>query len=540
MSKVQYLLLLGVALVLGGCAGQSTLPATAPHPGPAVAGEILAAGLPVWPPVRSAAVLSTTDIQALDTYDRSANTVELDTTLLLNSSTGTTSWALYEFNYGLEFLSQVEVLLTVSGLSQVYVAVADYAAGSWDVRGPFDSSQVLSLDQAAHRNAAGSYYLAVLTTGGDSATLLKLIATIDSGWTIVTVDGSLTAGVEVHGLGFSLVDGYPAVAYYDTATDDLNYAQSSDPLGLTAESWTITPVDTDGDVGRSPGLALVEGQPAVSYFDNSQLNLKYARRTEPGGAWETATVDDNENVGSATSLAVVSGNPAIAYFDGVSGALKYCRATTATGFGPGNFWTIANAIDNGEATGYYLSMIEIEGRPAIACHQFGFTSGKLYYTICDNELGLVPSQWELVVVDGVGLTGVTPNVFSYDGRVHISYLDITAGTLQVAASTTATGANAADWPAPLVIDDSGYTGRYSSFAVIDGRPAFSYYDDDNRDLLFSWAESAALNGNWQKMTVDSEGRTGKWSRLQVVGGHPAIAFVRETAGEICYAIYRTP
>lgn len=532
--------LLGAALLCGGCASHLALGRSSGLPRPAIARRSAPLGLPAVPPARRTSVQSTTEVGALDTFDRGANTVELDATLLLNSDSATTSWALYEFNYGLEFLAQVQVLLTISGLSEVYVAVADYSQNSWELRGPFDSNPVISLDQDANRNAAGGYYLAVITAGGDSATLLSLIATVDSGWTIVTVDGSLAEGTEAYGCGFIVADGAPAMAYYDTATADLNFAQSSDPLGLDAESWTITPVDTDGDVGQSPSLALVDGQPAISYYDASHGNLKYARRTEAGGAWETDTVDDNTNVGEQTSLAVVAGNPAIAYYDGANGHLKYCRATTSTGFGPGAFWTITTAHNIADVTGYYPDMTEIDGRPAIAHHQFGFTTGKLYYSICDNELGLVANQWEHIVVDGFGLTGVTPCVFSYDGRVHISYLDISNTSLRDAASTTATGDNPADWPTPLTIDDSGYTGRYSSFAVIDGRPAFAYYDDDGRDLLFSWAESDALAGGWQKMTVDSEGVAGKWCKLAVVGGHPAIGYIQQTAGEVRYAIYRVP
>jgi hypothetical protein len=194
MSAVQYHPALIGAVLLSGCAAHSAWnrAPTGSQPGPELRASPL--GLPGLPPARRASVESTTEVAALDTYDRSANAVDLDTRLLLNSSVGTTSWAPYEFNYGLEFLTRVEVLLSVSGLSEVYVAVGDYSTDNWDVRGPFSTSEVISLDQAANRNSDGGYHLAVLTSGGDSATLLKLIATVDNGWTIVTVEGSLAAG----------------------------------------------------------------------------------------------------------------------------------------------------------------------------------------------------------------------------------------------------------------------------------------------------------------------------------------------------------
>ncbi|MFQ5858216.1 MAG: hypothetical protein ACE5LU_21645, partial [Anaerolineae bacterium] len=49
-------------------------------------------------------------------------------------------------------------------------------------------------------------------------------------------------------------------------------------------------------------------------------------------AWNTpVTVDSTDNVGQYTSLAVVNANPAISYYDLTNGDLKYVRATDASG-----------------------------------------------------------------------------------------------------------------------------------------------------------------------------------------------------------------
>src|SRR5262245_59102726 len=58
------------------------------------------------------------------------------------------------------------------------------------------------------------------------------------------------------------VNNVPHIVYYDPAADDLIYGARS-PGG-----WFFEPIDTEGDVGQHPSLALDDaGQPHVSYFD---------------------------------------------------------------------------------------------------------------------------------------------------------------------------------------------------------------------------------------------------------------------------------
>ncbi|WP_062400647.1 hypothetical protein [Methanogenium cariaci] len=87
--------------------------------------------------------------------------------------------------------------------------------------------------------------------------------------------------------------GYPPhISYFDNTNHDLKYAF------LNGTGWTTTVVDSDGDVGGIvSSLALdLKGFPHISYCDYTNTALKYAFRN--GTGWTTTTVDSDGNVGA--------------------------------------------------------------------------------------------------------------------------------------------------------------------------------------------------------------------------------------------------
>jgi len=67
--------------------------------------------------------------------------------------------------------------------------------------------------------------------------------------------------------------GQPAVSYYDYTKNDLKYAS------YDGRKWTKQIIDSAGNVGASPSLAFnPSGQPAISYRDLGNGDLKYAHR----------------------------------------------------------------------------------------------------------------------------------------------------------------------------------------------------------------------------------------------------------------------
>jgi hypothetical protein len=165
-----------------------------------------------------------------------------------------------------------------------------------------------------------------------------------------------------------VVNGNPAISYYDGPNQDLKYVRASDASGT---SWgTPVTLDSTGSVGEYTSLAVVNGNPAISYYDSTNRDLKYVRATTTSGTlvgdWGTpVTLDSIGAVGLYTSLAVVNGNPAISYYDSTNRDLKYVRAATASGTLVGD-WGTPVSLDTAISSGEYTSLAVVNGNPAIS------------------------------------------------------------------------------------------------------------------------------------------------------------------------------
>jgi len=111
----------------------------------------------------------------------------------------------------------------------------------------------------------------------------------------------------------------PHVVWFDSGDKSLKYAVKE------GGSWTISTVDSEGDVGRYPSLAL-DGQdnPVVSYFETTSSKTGYIKLARwDGGKWSLQRLDQLENVfpgflgATKTSSLVLDGggNPVVAYSD---------------------------------------------------------------------------------------------------------------------------------------------------------------------------------------------------------------------------------
>jgi len=130
--------------------------------------------------------------------------------------------------------------------------------------------------------------------------------------------------------GTSLIDlgGLPAIAYSNDYYGKLYYVRATD---ASLSTWT-TPVvvastrsETHGDFSS---MKLYNGAPAISYFSRDNGSLVFSTAADANGdLWNVCQDVDapspTERVGAYTCLAIIGGNPAISYSDLYNTDLKF-------------------------------------------------------------------------------------------------------------------------------------------------------------------------------------------------------------------------
>ncbi|MFQ5454797.1 MAG: hypothetical protein ACE5EA_01170 [Nitrospirota bacterium] len=122
-------------------------------------------------------------------------------------------------------------------------------------------------------------------------------------------------------------DGFVHTANYDNTLGDLRYVTNR------SGEWRAEVVDDGGgtfeeggaDVGAHISLIADDADYIhISYYDESNTNLKYAVKHISDTGWTVETVDTNDQVGKHTSVAEDSaGNIYIRYYDDFNKRLKY-------------------------------------------------------------------------------------------------------------------------------------------------------------------------------------------------------------------------
>ena len=323
-----------------------------------------------------------------------------------------------------------------------------------------------------------------------------------------------------------VVNGNPAIAYYDLAADNLVYVRATDASGTTWGTPVI--IDFNGIVGSTLSLAVVAGNPAIAYKDDSNLDLKYVRALDANGStWAVpVSIDVAGNVGSYPSLAEVAGNPAISYFSNTDFAIKYIRAGNFSG----TVWNTPVEIETAMNTIWqHSTLLVVGGNPAISFAPVSGANTVISYRRSTNSTG---SDWAAPVtvhaVAGVNL--VTPSMQIINGNPSIAYLDPTNQDLKYVRATDGSGAG---WGTPITVDATGGVGIYPSLQLVNGTPAISYADFTNNDLKYVRSADGTGAAWNMPITLDATGIVGtNYTSMQVVNGNPAIAYYSSTAGDL--------
>lgn len=231
-----------------------------------------------------------------------------------------------------------------------------------------------------------------------------------------------------------------------------------------------------------------------------------------------------------SSRTIVNGNPAISYWDADNFYLMYVRADDPNGAS----WGTPKVVDGGGNTGYHSSMTIVNGKPAIS-YFTAAPKGDLMFVRAIDDNG---DNWgAALTIDGPApeVVGKWTSLEIVDGTPAVSYFDQTHYDLRFVRATDADGFF---WDNPITIDSDGNVGEYSSLEIIDGLPAISYYDQSGGNLKYAQAlDSAGVTWGTPETADDDPADLGGNTCLREISGHPAITYFDYTHMSIKYAIY---
>jgi len=515
LARAQALALAGLTLLLLAACGS--------QPAPQGSGEPPVGGGIPFPADRRVAVLLSSTQNGKDALQRSSGVTEIGDSLYLLPNTSGMEWAVYRFTPVQPItLSSAQAVFAAGTIDETWIGVADFSTQQWDFSGPYSATQAVLVDSAKHLSPVGNVYVAVVCAENHHAQIDTVSLSVDNGWVIANPN-PLSPDDDGNATSLAVVHGNPAISFTDIISGELKYVRATDANG---SAWGAPQVlDGDGTFGTAyTSLVVINGFPAISYYDSTDRDLKYMRASDvDGAAWAAPqTVESTGEVGSYDSLAEVAGQPAISYFDATNGGWRYVRASDSD---PGT-WDFPIGSNGG--VGEHTSLAVVRGNPAISFYDY--TNDDLKYVRASDAFG---SFWDNlpVTVDSIGDVGQYTSLKVVNDNPAISYYDQTNSDLKYVRSSDAYGGA---WDLPLTLDSVGIVGLYSSLAVVNGSPAVSYYDVTNGDLKYVRG-SDLDGGTWYlPQILDPAGNVGIYSALAEVNGQPAVSYHNGDAGYLKY------
>jgi len=409
---------------------------------------------------------------------------------------------------------------------------------SWNFGGGASPNTSSQSGPTVTLGSVGEYsaYLTVTNDYGEDAKDFTLVVEPSgSEWHRFTVDDA--GGQTGRYTSLAVVSGNPAISYADlwSGDDDSSYLKYVRATNAKGTSWgTPITIDSAAYLIGDTSLQLVNGNPAVSYSSlGDHADLKYVRASNANGtSWDAPVMVDSVASCSGGSLAVVNGRPAISYYDW-DGHLKYVRANDASGTSWGSPVTVDVITGQPAHDPGPTCLAIVGGRPAISYYDWG--NGDLKYVRANDASG---NSWgSAITLDSAGDVGRFTSLAIVNGSPAVSYLDSTNYDLKYIRATDASGSS---WGTPVTAAGGpGSPGFYNSLTVVNGYPAISYFNAACGYNGLYYVRAGDANGTiWgTPVIVDTELNPGQYSSLAVVNGNPAISYNRYYESALKFAIY---
>jgi hypothetical protein len=353
--------------------------------------------------------------------------IGMDGKATLSATSNDLSWIMFEaFNASGE-CEKIEVFGELLK-AQVWIAVADFAAGRWRFMGPygpFDPQISIVLDKPEYYSPLHRQYFAVLATAGGQLILSHVEMSLEVSEPVASV----VASAALDGLELLECQGLPAVTYVDD-TGQLTFAIADELEPAGPLDWRRSHIDNV--LGSCMSMTLHNGRPVVLYTNaiDGSLNIAVAKVDLPlqDSDWQIkALVTDADCLycsvasdGEFLYIAYYDNDDIDADADLLYGYLGFCQSDGADPLGDYTHYRIT-PLGNGIGAAYAQPSIAlIDGLPAIAiANQLPANSTVLNY-FHSGKLQPLVSDW---VMDELSNTARLPNVVlrEYEGRPLIAW-----------------------------------------------------------------------------------------------------------------------
>jgi hypothetical protein len=373
------------------------------------------------------------------------------------------AYAIYLFDgTGLSGASAVTaVWATVPAAANLWVGLADFSNNRWAWFQPGVAAPLAITDLAPYiAPADGRILVAYVLTGTAASTLTSV--TLGEAVPELPLPVVPLTPIPMGGTGLAgpvPVDGNPAFAFIEDQGGPMRliFVRALDSDGTT---WGAA-VEITASGYCSPGLAIIDGFPAVAYQSSGGLLMYCRAANAQGSSWGTPVEVDGATfgAGSVAELLDVSGRPAIAYLANGSGEndwpALYIRADDATG----SAWSATpTVLDPEYITGdqaRYMSFAVIDGNPAVAYNWVSSSGAGLRYVRANDATGTTWSTPAGVPGTGYDTANMLRNVDLVDlgGLPGMAYFieDFGVETNSAVYFTDAQDVAGAAWDPPQVV-----------------------------------------------------------------------------------------
>lgn len=366
-------------------------------------------------------------------------------------------------------------------------------------------------------SSAGSYTLAVRVTDAEGATdTAQAVLTVAVWGQPIDIAYPGETGTEP---SLALVDGNPAVAYYEAQQVRLCFTRATDSAGTT---WTERLILDHGgnEIGTDPDLEIIDGRPAIANCKGAGTprGLRFIIAEDATGIdWKAPVLIETNIQGKDPSLAQIDGRPARAYRTN-STEPGFCIAADADGQSWPGQQTLGPLVNADQ-----VSLLNVAGRAAISCTN----EGQLVYLRASNDEA---SAWNsLVILDSNIVAGVQSDMQIVSGVPAIAYNfwtpDLTDFRLKFVRALDAEGLT---WSAPVTVatsPSSEYSYSWARLAVVNDNPAITFTPDDGHAQFYVRASNAG-GTSWPAISsLNLPGSTVGWvNSLGFIDGLPVVNY----------------